>query len=133
MIRNVEQRISRYLLTISAINIGLGIVIGVVLALLRLPDPFLLGIMAATMNFIPFPGPFMGAAVTFLIGVVYLPTPAKALIDPLLYVLINALEENVITLLILGRSIKLNPVLVFICLILWDGRGELTVFCMPFR
>lgn len=119
MIRNVEQGISHYLLTITAINIGLGIVIGVVLALLGLPDPFLLGIMAATLNFIPFVGPFVGAAVTFLIGVVYLPTPAEAVIGPLIYVLINALEGNVITPLILGRSMKLNPALVFVCIIFW--------------
>ncbi len=119
MIRNVEQGISHYLLTITAINIGLGTVIGVILALLGLPDPFLLGIMAATLNFIPFVGPFVGAAVTFLIGVVYLPTPAEAVIGPLIYILINVLEGNVITPLILGRSMKLNPALVFICIVFW--------------
>tara|TARA_R110002095_G_scaffold105964_1_gene92699 strand:+ start:97 stop:1296 length:1200 start_codon:yes stop_codon:yes gene_type:complete len=119
MIRNVEQGISRYLLTITVINIGLGIVIGTVLAFLGLPDPFLLGIMAATLNFIPFVGPFVGAAVTFLIGVVYLPTPAEAAIGPLIYVFMNALEGNVITPMILGRSMKLNPALVFICIVFW--------------
>lgn len=119
MIRNVEQGISSYLLTITTINIGLGIVIGTVLGLLGLPDPFLLGIMVATLNFIPFVGAFVGAAVTFLIGVVYLQTPAEAIIGPLLYIAINTLEGNVVTPMILGRSMKLNPALVFICIIFW--------------
>lgn len=119
MIRDVEQGISHYLLTITTINIGLGIVVGTVLGLLGLPDPFLLGIMVATLNFIPFVGAFVGASVTFLIGVVYLQTPVEAIIGPLIYLGINTLEGNVITPMILGRSMKLNPALVFICIIFW--------------
>lgn len=119
MIRDVEQGISCYLLTITTINIGLGIVVATVLGLLGLPDPFLLGIMAATLNFIPFVGAFVGASVTFLIGVVYLQTPMEAMIGPLIYLGINTLEGNVITPMILGRSLKLNPALVFICIIFW--------------
>lgn len=119
MIRNVELGISRYLVTITAINICLGIIIGIVMWLLGLPDPILLGIMAATLNFIPFVGAFIGAAVTFLFGIVYLNTPAEAIIGPLMYIVINTLEGNVLTPMILGRSMKLNPALVFICIIFW--------------
>ncbi|WP_417387695.1 AI-2E family transporter [Gimesia sp.] len=119
MIRSVEHGISQYLVTITAINIGLGIIIGTVMWFLGLPDPVLLGIMAATLNFIPFVGAFIGAAVTFLIGIVYLNTPAEAVIGPLMYIVINTLEGNVITPMILGRSMKLNPALVFICIIFW--------------
>ncbi|WP_417381953.1 AI-2E family transporter [Gimesia sp.] len=119
MIRNVELGISRYLVTITAINICLGIIIGIVMWLLGLPDPILLGIMAATLNFIPFVGAFIGAAVTFLFGIVYLNTPAEAIIGPLMYIVINTLEGNVFTPMILGRSMKLNPALVFICIIFW--------------
>ncbi len=35
------------------------------------------------------------------------------------YLLINALEGNVITTMILGRSMKLNPPIVFISIIFW--------------
>lgn len=119
MIRNVEQGISRYLLTITSINIVLGIIIGSVLGMLGLPDPFLLGIMAATLNFIPFVGAFVGALITFLIGVVYLPTPVEAIIGPAIYMAINTLEGNVITPMILGKSMKLNPAFVFLCIIFW--------------
>ncbi len=68
MIRNVEQGISGYLMTVTAINIGLGVVIGTVLGLLGFPDPVLLGIMAGVLNFIPYIGCVIGTAVTFLIG-----------------------------------------------------------------
>ncbi len=129
MIRNVELGISHYLLTITAINIVLGIVVGTALGLLGMPDPILLGLMVTTLNFIPFVGGFIGIAVTFLIGVVHLPTPADAIAGPLIYLAINALEGNVITPMILGRSMKLNPVIVFLIIIfggwVWGVGGIL--------
>lgn len=119
MIRNVELGISQYLLTITAINALLGLVIGSVLGLIGLPDPILLGLMACLLNFIPFVGCFLGAAVTFLIGIVYLDTPSQALWGPMLYLAINTLEGNLITPLVLGRSMKLNPPIVFVFIIFW--------------
>lgn len=119
MLRDVELGISTYLLTITAINICLGIVIGTAMGLLGLPDPVLLGIMAGALNFIPFVGCVFGAAVTFLIGVVFLESPAEALLAPLLYFTINSLEGNVITPMIVGRSMKLNPVVVFVFIVFW--------------
>ncbi|MCA9072196.1 MAG: AI-2E family transporter [Planctomycetaceae bacterium] len=119
MIRDVEQGISSYLLTITGINVALGCLIGTALWLLGLPDPLLLGLMAATLNFIPFVGCFMGASVTFLIGVVYLDTPTEALLGFLIYLSINVVEGNVITPMVLGRSMKLNPAIVFLFIIFW--------------
>ena len=118
-LRDVEQGISRYLLTITAINICLGILIGTSLGLLGMPDPLLLGIMAAALNFIPYAGCFLGCVITFLIGVVYLDSPAQAVMAPLIYLTINAIEGNVITPMVLGRSMKLNPVIVFTFIIFW--------------
>lgn len=119
MIRDVEQGISHYLLTITGINIALGCIIGTALGFLGMPDPLLLGLMAATLNFIPFIGCFVGATVSFLIGVVYLETPTQALLAFLIYLSINILEGNVITPMVLGRSMKLNPAIVFLFIIFW--------------
>ncbi|MAT14809.1 MAG: hypothetical protein CMJ46_06010 [Planctomyces sp.] len=119
MLRDIEQGISSYLLTITLINICLGIVIGTVLGLLGLPDPWLLGIMACLLNFIPFAGAAVGAAIVFVISVVSLETPLEIAMGPLLYFCINSLEGNLITPVILGRSMKLNPAIVFLCIIFW--------------
>ncbi|QDU80018.1 AI-2 transport protein TqsA [Polystyrenella longa] len=119
LLRDIEQGISSYLLTITLINICLGIVIGTVLGLLGLPDPWLLGIMAALLNFIPFAGAAIGAAIVFMIGVVSLDAPLEIAIGPILYFTINSLEGNLVTPVILGRSMKLNPAIVFLCIIFW--------------
>jgi predicted PurR-regulated permease PerM len=119
MIRNVEQGISGYLISVTIINAVLGLVIGSVLGLMRFPDPILLGVMAASLNFVPFVGCIIGSGITFLIGIVYLDTPTQALLGAMAYMAINILEGNVITPMILGRSMKLNPPIVFISIVFW--------------
>lgn len=118
MIRNIEEGISSYLVTVTAINIGLGVVIGVALGLLGFPDPLLLGISAAILNYIPYVGCVIGIITTFLIGIVYL-DPTQGLIGAGVYLFINTIEGNVVTTMILGRSMKLNPPIVFISIVFW--------------
>ena len=119
LVRDIEKGISGYLLTVTAINVVLGIVIGSVMGLIGLPNPLLIGIMAAALNFIPFVGCFAGASIVFLIGIVSLESAGMALLAPLSYLAINALEGNVITPLLVGRSLQLNPAIVFFAIILW--------------
>jgi predicted PurR-regulated permease PerM len=130
MIRNVEQGISGYLISVTIINAVLGLVIGSVLGLMRFPDPILLGVMAASLNFVPFVGCIIGSGITFLIGIVYLDTPTQALLGAMAYMAINILEGNVITPMILGRSMKLNPPIVFISIVFWGwvwGLGGILI------
>lgn len=118
MIRNIEDGISSYLITVTVINIGLGIVIGVVLGLLGFPDPILQGLSAAILNYIPYIGCVIGVALTFLIGIVYV-DPTQAMLGAAAYLFINTIEGNVITTMILGRSMQLNPPIVFISIVFW--------------
>ncbi len=119
LVRDVERGISGYLITVTMINIVLGLVIGTVLGILGLPDPVLLGVMAGTLNFIPFVGCFAGAGITFLIAIVSLNSTGMALLAPVLYISINALEGNVITPMLLGRRMELNPAIVFLAIVIW--------------
>lgn len=119
LLRDVEHGVSHYLTTITAINIVLGLVIGATLYILGFPDPLILGIMAATLNYIPFVGCLIGTVVTFLIGVVNVEPTFYALAGPACYFAINTLEGNVITPMILGQSMKLNPAVVFLCIVFW--------------
>src|SRR3546814_2903271 len=51
--RALQVEVSRYLFTITAINIGLGFATAAVMVALGLPDPLLWGVMATLLNFIP--------------------------------------------------------------------------------
>ncbi|MBY8161700.1 AI-2E family transporter [Vibrio fluvialis] len=62
------QSLYRYLSTITAVNIGLGVAVGTVLALLGMEDAFLWGVFAALMNFAPYLGPMISVACIGLVG-----------------------------------------------------------------
>ena len=45
--------------------------------------------------------------------------PCYALAGPLCYLAVNTLEGNVITPMIFGQSMKLNPAIVFLFIVFW--------------
>jgi predicted PurR-regulated permease PerM len=70
LVQNVEFGISRYLLTVTLINIGLGIVTALTMWVLRIPNPILWGVMATTLNYVPHVGAFLCMTVLFFVGAV---------------------------------------------------------------
>lgn len=117
--RDLQVEVSRYLFTITAINIGLGCATAFVMAVLGLPDPLLWGVLAMTLNFIPYAGSIMTTGAILLASVVTFVTPLEALYPPLAFIALTTLEGNLITPMLLGRRLTLNPVIVFISLLFW--------------
>lgn len=119
IMRDVEFNTSRYLLTISAINAGLGVAVGTAMWLLGLEYPIMWGVAAALLNFIPYIGPAM--MVLLLAGVGLLaeaPLSAMA-VPPLIYLAINFIEFQFVTPATLGRSLTLSPFAVFLSISFW--------------
>jgi len=115
----VQTDISAYLATVILINIGLGVAIGLAMHITGLPNGALWGAMAATLNFIPYLGPVAGAFVVAIVGLVTFDTPVQALIPPLIYFGINAVEGNFFTPMILSRRLTINPAAVFLSVVFW--------------
>ena len=119
MIHEVEDGISSYLLTVSLINLGLGVVIGVALWSLGVPNPALWGAMACVLNFIPYLGAITGTVIVFLVAVYSFDSLAYASVIPVVYLLVTAVEGNFVTPMLLGRQMSLSPVMVFLALVFW--------------
>lgn len=117
--RALQIEVSRYLFTIAAINVGLGCATSAAMFMLGLPDPLLWGVLATILNFIPYAGPILTLGAILLASVVTFSTPLDVFLPPLAFGVLTAIEGNVITPLLLGRSLTLNPVIVFISLLLW--------------
>lgn len=116
---DIERKLSRYFLTITIINAGLGIAVGTALWWLGMPNALLFGVMAFALNFIPFLGAIFGVVVTFAIGIVSFDTVGHAAVAAGAYLALTTLEGNFITPYAVGRSLKLNPVLVFLAVAFW--------------
>lgn len=117
--RRVEQDISTYLYTIVIINFCLGLLVGGTMYLLKMPNPFLWGVMAGLVNFIPFLGQAAGITIITIVAVTTFDNLSQVVLPPLAYCVIIGLEGNFITPIILGRRLLLNPVVIFVALIIW--------------
>ncbi len=117
--RETEEQISAYLFTSTLINIGVGVVTGAALALLGMPNPVLWGVISGVLNFVPYVGALINLIVLALAGLLAFETTGHALAVPAVFLAINLVEGNLITPMVLGRRLRLNPVALFIGLIFW--------------
>ncbi|MFC4175508.1 AI-2E family transporter [Microvirga sp. GCM10011540] len=119
IVHDIESSISHYLLTITLINMGLGIVIGLAMWAIGMPTPYLWGLGATFLNFLPFIGALAGVSLVAVVALISFDSISYALLAPLLYFSLTALEGNIITPLILGRRLELNTVAIFIGVAFW--------------
>jgi predicted PurR-regulated permease PerM len=117
--RDVEQMVSRYLLSITVINVLEGLAVGVGLFLIGVPSAMLWGALAILTNFVVFVGPAIMVAILFLIGLSEFDTLGGSLLPVLIYLVINAIEAQFVTPMVIGRTMTLNPFIVVLALIFW--------------
>jgi len=117
--RDVQRGVSVHLATVTLINVGLGVAIGLAMYAIGLPNPALWGAMAAMINFVPYLGPIVGSFVVTIVGLVTFDAPVQALLPPVVYIAINTLEGNLVTPMILSRRLTISPIAVFLSVIFW--------------
>ncbi|MEO8139503.1 MAG: AI-2E family transporter [Gemmatimonadota bacterium] len=119
IVHEAESQISRYLVSVTAINAILGLITAVIMALFGMPTPVLLGVVAAVLNFMPYIGPVIMAGLLGMVALITLPDVGQALLPPLAYLALHALEANFLTPLLLGRRLPLNPLAIFLGFMFW--------------
>jgi len=119
VVRQMRSDISTYLLTLSAINVALGLAIAGALWALDMPSPVLWGVMGGLLNFVPYLGPLIGVTIVAAASLLTFDTVGRAALAPLAYLALNTLEGSFVTPAIMGRRLSLNPIAVFISLLFW--------------
>lgn len=119
MFRDIERSLSRYVLTIGAINATFGVLVGIAMWMLGLPSPHLWGAMAAILNFALYVGPAAMAVILFGVAAITFDSMSAALLPPLVFLGLNLLEGQFLTPTILGRRFTMTPLFVFLALVLW--------------
>lgn len=117
--RGIQNGVSRHLRTITMINLSLGLVTGLALYLMGVPNPQLWGAMVALFNFAPYAGAIVSTLVLTVVGVTSGETMTEALMVPGVFVVLTSLEGAVITPLVLGRRLNLSPLVVFLSVVFW--------------
>jgi predicted PurR-regulated permease PerM len=117
--RETEASISTYLVTVTLVNLALGLAVGIVMFLLKMPNPLLWGALAALAEFIPYLGASAVVTLLTLAGLVTFEQVGHALLIPAAYLGVNVLQSQLLAPLILGRKLTLNPVAIFVGLVFW--------------
>ncbi len=115
----IQQNISNYLFSVSLINIALGCVASAGFYFIGLSNAAMWGLLVALANFVPYFGPITGIILLGAVGLLQFDTLSHAVLPPIWYLLLHALEANFITPVLLGRRFTLNPVVIFVSLIFW--------------
>lgn len=116
---SIERSVSRYLLTITAINAGLGVAVAAALWALGLEYAYVWGVAAFLLNYLPFLGGLIGTVLVGVHAIVFFDSVYYALLAPVTYQFLTAFEANFITPYLVGKRLELNVVSVFLTVILW--------------
>jgi len=119
IVNTVQINISAYLVTITGINICLGALTAGLLWLLGMPNPLLFGIVAGTLNFIPYLGSAATAAILAVVALLSFDDWLRIVAPPLAFMCLTALEGNFVTPTVVGRRLTLNPIFVFATVLFW--------------
>ena len=118
VIARIEVAVSRYMLAITAINIAMGACVGAVMWMIGAPTPWLWGILACIMNFVPYVG--TGIMIVLLLGVGMTNFEGWQIFLPALgHSAVNLAENQFVTPQVLGRTMTLNPFAVFFAILFW--------------
>jgi predicted PurR-regulated permease PerM len=119
ILNEIEEHLGGYLLTVTMINLGVGIATGLICAITGMPSPAGLGALAATLNFLPIIGPVAMFVVLTFVGVIAFSTLGAGLMAPLAFAGLTFLEGHFVTPTIIGRRLELNALAVFVTLAFW--------------
>ncbi|WP_157982067.1 AI-2E family transporter [Oceanicella sp. SM1341] len=118
ILADAEGRVSRYFLSISVINACLGTMVALIMAVLGMPFAMVWGLVAAALNYVLYVGPALFTGMLLIGGVIHF-TGLYALLPAASFLCLNLLEGQFITPAIIGRTMTVNPLLVFISLVFW--------------
>lgn len=114
LLRKVGRNVTRYVLTMTTINAGLGVSVAIGLALIGSPNAAIFGALAAVLNYVPYVGP---AILNFLLlasGFVAHDAPLEALAPFGVYAALNFVESNFVTPSLIGAQARVSPLAVIV-------------------
>jgi predicted PurR-regulated permease PerM len=115
----LEIEVSKYLFTITLNNMGLAAAVAAALYLLGMPNPLLWGAVAGLLNFVPYMGSLLTAVLIGGAALLTFDGLAESAMVVAVFGGLTIFEGQILTPLILGRRLALNPLVVFLSVVFW--------------
>lgn len=114
VMRDVQDRVASYILTVAQINLGVGVIVAAGAWGFGLRAPIMWGGLAFVFNFLPYIGPLAMMGLLGLVGLGTADTVVMGLAPMLAFLALHAIESNLVTPAILGARFTINPVTILI-------------------
>lgn len=129
VMRDVQERVGSYILTVAQINLAVGVVVALGAWGLGLTAPIMWGGLAMVLNFLPYLGPLAMMALLGLVGLGTADSVLLGLLPMLLYLALHTVEANAVTPTVLGARFTVNPVMILLSISyfswIWGVLGAL--------
>jgi predicted PurR-regulated permease PerM len=113
----VNRVIGGYIRGVLVLAVLVGFLVGAGLAVIGVPYPVLLGVLAFFMEFVPVLGVFISGAASLLIALVSFHEPVRPLIVLAYFVFVHVIEGDVLGPRIMGRAVGIHPATGLIALV----------------
>jgi len=114
LVSRSQRTLSQWLKAQLILMIAVGVITGVALSIIGVPNAIALGALTGMLEIVPFVGPVISAipAVIFAFTI----SPLTALVTLIVFIAIQQIESHILTPQVMKRAFEINPVLVLIAL-----------------
>lgn len=112
-------RINRYLFLQLAVNTGYGILVGVTLHFIGLPNASLWGVSAGILRFVPYAGPVLAALMPVIFAMALFPGWHEGVETAALFVILEFVVANFIEPLLYGAHVGLSALAILVAAVFW--------------
>ena len=119
MLEDAGTRVSRYLSMLFVINATYGIAVTFGLYLIGVPNPILWGILAATLRFVPYIGPWIAAAMPVGLAMAISTGWVAPILTVVLFVALELFSNNVMEPWLYGKNTGMSAVAVLVAAVFW--------------
>jgi predicted PurR-regulated permease PerM len=116
---DAARRLSRYLLTQTAVNACFGVLVGTGLWFIGVPNPGLWGILGMLLRFVPYIGPVIAAALPMIVALAVDPAWSMLLWTTGLFLAVELTTGQVIEPWLYGHSTGLSGIAVVVAAAFW--------------
>jgi len=117
-VQNFSRKINRYMGIKTLTSLATGVSVTVWLAILGVDFPFLWGLLAFLLNYVPSIGSFIAAIPAVILALIQI-GPLSSLLVTIGYLVINTVIGSVLEPRFMGRGLGLSTLVVFISLVFW--------------
>ena len=126
---DAAQRLSRYFLALTGINASFGVIIGLGLSLIGVPNPILWGIVGAVLRFVPYAGAFIAAAIPLALAAAVDPGWTMVVETGLLFIVVEGVTGQVVEPQLFGHTTGMSPLAIIVAAgfwtLIWGAPGLL--------